>query len=188
MIHGSNNGLRSSNSLLFNRALAAAALSLVLGAAASAQAEEKKDRTETTEGDAAELEPTTFGVGLQSSWPSFGLSGVMDLDDRIAVQGVLGLFGRVSTFAGRGIYRFAREEMWNVYGYGSVGAVSFRFRRETDTSLGLGAGLGLEYDWRAWQRKLPPIRWNLELGFGYADLAYYDYTGFTIGAGIHYRL
>lgn len=188
MIHASNNGTRTARRLRVSEALAAAALSLVLGTAGSAKAADTGEQSEETENDEAELEPTTFGVGLQSSWPSFGFSGTMDLDDSIAVQGVLGLFGRVSTFAGRGLYRFAREEMWSVYGYGSAGAISFRFLNETETSLGLGAGVGLEYDWRAWQRKLPPIRWNIEIGLGYADLAYYDYTGFTFGAGLHYRL
>lgn len=188
MIHASNDGTRRVRRLLVSRALAAAALSLPLGTAGSAWAADLRDQSGETEDDEAELEPTTFGLGLQSSWPSFGFSGMMDLDERIAVQGVLGLFGRVSTFAGRGLYRFSLEEMWSVYGYGSAGAISFRFRDETETSLGLGAGVGLEYDWRAWQRKLPPIRWNVEIGLGYADLAFYDYTGFTFGAGIHYRL
>jgi hypothetical protein len=167
---------------------AALSFSFAIPNAAHAREKDLEDEQEEESDDDAELEPTQFGVGIQSSWPTFGVSGMLDLDERVSVQGVVGLFGTINMFAARGLYRFSIEEMWSVYGYGAAGAVTHRYlRRERETTLGLGAGVGLEYDWRAWSRKLPPIQWNLELGLAYADFDFYDYTGFSFGAGVHYR-
>lgn len=169
------------------------ALVLSLGVTNSAEAaevgalDEPRAPSAEEEAAAAELEPSAFGVGFQSSWPSFGVSGTIDLNERFALQGVAGFFGRINMFAGRGLYRFSREELWSLYGYGSAGAVTHSFRTEREVTVGLGAGVGLEYDWRAWQRKLPPIRWNLEIGLAYADFDFYDYTGLTFGGGVQYR-
>ena len=162
-----------------------ALLATIHPALAHARGDASKDGP--TDEEEGSLEPTEFGVGLQSSWPAFGFSAMMDLNERTAVQGVVGLFGRVNVFAARGLYRFSVEELWSLYGYGSAGVVSHSYLRERETTLGLGAGAGLEYDWRAWGPKLPPIRWNVELGLAYADFDYYDYTGFSFGAGLHYR-
>lgn len=67
---------------------------------------------------AQEQKETKFGIGFQSTFPAWGLSGMMDVNDKVSVQGILGAFGDLNIYAGRGIYRFRKEPMWNTYGYG----------------------------------------------------------------------
>jgi uncharacterized membrane protein YciS (DUF1049 family) len=135
-----------------------------------------------------------YGVGFQGTFPASGLSGMMNITDDIAIQAIAGFFGTLRTFSGRGLYKFQQEEYWDLYGYGMIGAWSYKgltstATRKTETVLGLGIGGGIQYDWRAFNPSLPPIAWNLELGIGYVDFNEVDYSFSTImiGAGIHYR-
>lgn len=148
-----------------------------------------------------EGETKRFGVGFQSSFPAWGISGMVDVADNLSVQGILGAFGDLKTYAGRGIYRFTRKPYYNAYGYGMIGAWSYtgyeyywvgwslRSRKTTETVLGFGAGVGIEYDWRAWSPNLPPIWWNLEVGLGMVNFEKvdYDFSTFMLGVGAHYR-
>ncbi|MBU0569102.1 porin family protein [bacterium] len=145
---------------------------------------------------AQEQKETKFGVGFQSSFPAWGISGMMDVFDKVSVQGILGAFGNLKTYAGRGIYRFRREPFWNTYGYGMVGMWSYsyfddyarrNYVKETETAMGFGAGGGIEYNWQAFAPNLPPIWWNLEAGIGSVPLKYYNFSSFMIGVGAHYR-
>ncbi len=151
---------------------------------------------------AAEDVGTKYGVGFQSSFPAWGLSGMVDLNDQISVQGILGFIGDLKTYAGRGIYRFRREDKWNAYGYGMVGAWSYTgyqitsvfpytTKETTETVMGFGAGVGIEYDWRAWLNNsdMPPIMWNVEIGIANVnfDEVDYDFSSFVFGVGAHYR-
>ncbi|MDI6703844.1 MAG: hypothetical protein QME40_04150 [bacterium] len=137
-----------------------------------------------------------FGLGLQCSFPAWGISGMMDVADNLSLQGVLDLFGDLKTYAGRGIYRFNKEPYWNVYGYGMIGAWSYSYYygwpiylKITETVMGFGAGVGIEYDWKALSPDLPPICWNLEAGLGSVGFkkVYYPFSTFMIGVGAHYR-
>lgn len=139
-----------------------------------------------------------WGAGFQGSFPAYGLSGMMDINEMISVQAILGFFGSLNTYAGRGLYRFKKEEDWEIYGYGMIGAWSYdgvRFRtgfgieNYTETVIGFGAGAGLEYDWRAFNPDLPPLFWNIELGIGIVDFndVNYNFNTLLIGAGVHYR-
>ena len=148
---------------------------------------------------AQEQKETKFGMGFQSSFPAWGISGMMDVAPNISVQGILGLFGDLRTYAGRGIYRFTKEPYWNTYGYGMIGAWSYpwleydwvaqRWVERTETAMGFGAGAGVEYNWQAWERNLPPIWWNAEVGIGMVEFeeALYEFSTFMIGVGAHYR-
>lgn len=51
-----------------------------------------------------------FGIGIQSSWPSYGLSGIYDMSDRITLQAVVGALGTVTNLSGRLNYRFDIRE------------------------------------------------------------------------------
>lgn len=126
-----------------------------------------------------------YGIGFQSSFPAWGLSGTMDISDDSSIQGILGAFGDLKVYGVRGIRRFGKEEFWNTYGYGMIGGYSWT----TETIMGFGAGVGIEYDWRVWSPDLPPVRWNLEVGVGFADFKDVDYniSTFGIGVGFHYR-
>jgi len=152
-----------------------------------------------------EDETKRFGVGFQSSYPAWGISGMMDVADNLSVQGILGMVGDLKTYAGRGIYRFRKEPYWNTYGYGMIGAWSYpgyeieyeyiygisypTMKKITETVMGFGAGVGIEYDWRALSPNLPPIWFNLEIGLGNVKFKKidYDFSAFMAGAGAHYR-
>lgn len=56
-----------------------------------------------SQSDPDEMERTKYGVGFQGAFPASGLSGIMDLTDEITVQDIVGFFGNLNTFAGRGI-------------------------------------------------------------------------------------
>lgn len=129
-----------------------------------------------------------YGVGFQSTFPAWGLSGTMQITDEISGQLILGPFGILNTFAGRGLYSFQEEQYWNLYGYGMLGVWTYNYigsRRES--SLGIGAGAGIQYDWRAWNDELPPLFWNLELGLGFVNLDHYNFNSVMLGTGVHYR-
>jgi hypothetical protein len=139
-----------------------------------------------------------YGAGFQGSFPAYGLSGMMDINEQISVQAIIGFFGNLNTYAGRGLYRFKKEDQWELYGYGMVGAWSYDgvrvgtgpiFENYTETVLGFGAGAGIEYDWRALAPDLPPLFWNVELGIGVADFNEVDYNfnALLLGVGVHYR-
>jgi len=147
---------------------------------------------------AQERDDLKWGAGFQGSFPAYGLSGMMDINETTSVQVILGFFGSLNTYAGRGLYRFKKEDEWEVYGYGMIGIWSyegvrlrtaFAVENYTETVMGFGAGAGIEYDWRALNPDLPPLFWNIELGIGIVDFNKVDYNFNTllIGAGVHYR-
>lgn len=151
-------------------------------------------QTEEVVSDETEIERLKYGVGFQGSFPASGISGMMNVTDDIAAQAIVGFFGNLRTFAGRGLYKFQEEDYWDLYGYGMAGAWSYRGfavnnNRQTETVLGLGAGAGFQYDWRAYNSDFPPIAWNIELGIGFVDFKEVNYNFSTImfGAGVHYR-
>ena len=130
-----------------------------------------------------------YAVGFQSSGVSSGLSGKMEISDEITAQAVLGFFGAVSNYSVRGLYKFNSDEHWDAYGFGSLGMWTWDGSGgfDDETVFGLGAGVGIEYDWRALAPTLPPVYWNLELGFNIASFDNYDFSSVGIGVGAHYR-
>lgn len=151
-------------------------------------AQEQQNTTDT------EIEHFRYGVGFQGTFPASGISGMMSITDQISIQAIAGIFGSVRTLSGRGLYKFQEDQYWDLYGYGMIGAWSYRgwtssLNRSTETVLGLGAGAGFQYDWRAFVPDFPPIAWNLELGLIYADFndINYSLSAIMIGAGVHYR-
>jgi len=138
-----------------------------------------------------------LGVGFQSSWPAYGLSGLYDVNERITAQAVLGAFGSLTTLSGRGLYHFQREEKYSMYGFGTVGIWRHSFQvlgsSESQTSPGVGGGAGLELDWRRLLDAsgdgsgFPPLFSSIDLGFVAASFDNYNFSGLVIGAGLHYR-
>ena len=145
----------------------------------------------------AEEKGTKFGIGLQASFPGYGISGIVDVTDKVSIQGILDFIGDLKMYAGRGIYRFTKKPFWNAYGYGAIGAWSYPYKvlesgklvKKTETVLGFGAGVGIEYNWQALARELPPLWWNVEVGLGIVkfEKAVYDVSTITLGLGVHYR-
>jgi hypothetical protein len=136
-------------------------------------------------------EKTRYGVGFQSAFPAYGVSAMMDVGDHIAVQGVLGAFGTVSTFAGRGIYRFQHNRTYNLYGFGTAGVWRWSSGPFSESSLGIGGGAGLELDWRnifaGNGTPFPPLMSSLDIGLTFANFDSYSFNALTLGAGFHYR-
>jgi hypothetical protein len=139
--------------------------------------------------DVTDPEPTKYGVGFQSAFPAYGLSGMMDINEDISVQAIVGFFGSLKTFAARGLYNFQREDYWNLYGFGMLGVWNYSIGSVSETVPGFGLGAGISYDWRAFNADLPPLFWNLELGLGIVnfDEVNYNFSTFMFGAGVHYR-
>ncbi len=138
-----------------------------------------------------------FGIGFQSSWPAYGLSGVYDVNDRVTAQAVLGAFGALSTLSARGLYHFQREESHTLYGFGTAGiwrhSYTFTGGSESQTSPGFGGGAGVEFNWRNILNgsgngsTFPPIFSSIDIGFVAASFDNYNFSGLVIGAGLHYR-
>lgn len=149
--------------------------------------------------NAKEQTKTKFGIGIQATFPVSGLSGMVDVSDKFALEGLLGVFGILKSYGGRILYRFKKETYWNAYGYGMVGAWSYpgykisadylSLEKTRETVLGYGAGAGIEYNWKALNPNLPPLFFNLELGLGSVDFKEINYnvSAFMLGAGVHYR-
>ena len=132
---------------------------------------------------------TKFRLGLQGTHFVGGLSGVVEISNPWALQGVLD-FG-VDAFAFRVLNRFHEEENWNAYLQGTLGVWSddHRYWRNRDhyhyyheSDIGVGVGIGFEYDWRGLAPSLPPIVWNIELGASVIP----DFD-LDIGLGVHWK-
>ena len=137
----------------------------------------------------AEAQETRWGVGFQSSFPAYGLSGLYDMSERITLQAVLGALGTVTTFSGRGLYRFQTEEKFDLYGFGTVGMWRWSSRFVDETSLGIGGGAGIELDWRSiiGDSGVPPLFSSVDVGLTLASFDTYNFNALTIGVGLHYR-
>jgi len=129
-----------------------------------------------------------YAVGTQWSAPAYGVSGKFDLSKKVTGQAVLGFFGTVSQFSGRILYRFQKNNAYDIYGYGSVGSWNYSFG---GSAVGFGGGVGLEYSWPKLldNADVPPLFGNLELGFVTLGTEFegYNFSSFGFGIGIHYR-
>lgn len=132
-----------------------------------------------------------FGVGVQSSWPAYGVSALYDLNDRVTVQAVLGALGTVTTLSARGLYYLTGPESYRWFGYGTLGLWRHDSTFENETTLGFGGGGGMELDWRSLigddAEDFPPLFSTIEVGLSFADFEYYDWSALTWGVGFHYR-
>jgi len=116
---------------------------------------------------------TRFGIGLQATVPTIGISGMIDVTENVSVQGTLGVFGGLKIYGGRGIFRRYEDPYRNAYGYVAISAICYSESSDfgklikAATAIGVGIGAGKECNWQTWSTKLPPIWWNYEVGLGY---------------------
>ncbi|CAA6800758.1 MAG: Unknown protein [uncultured Sulfurovum sp.] len=143
-------------------------------------------------------------LGLQYG----GVSVKKDITDKYMGQVIVGGFGDIFAIHGRGLYKFSEEKYYNLYGYGGLSYASTeegtRFGAEKievkTTGYGVSVGAGLEYNIQAYNSNLPPIYFNMELGFAMmsadAEAKYNgetfsaaeaDLGGVAVNGGIHYR-
>ena len=143
-----------------------------------------------------------YKIGFMASFPSYGLSGIMKINDKVSVQGILAPMGDLSSYSVRGLYKIQEEETWHTYSYGSIGIWKHEYEEvvnssnyynlttetKTESAVGFGAGVGIEYDWSIWYGEdFPPISSSLEIGFGSVGLDNYEYSAISIGAATHYK-
>lgn len=138
-----------------------------------------------------------WSVGLQSSWPAYGLSARYDLSERTQFQGVLGALGTVTSLGARVNRTFKDEPKYDVIGFGAVGLwrygyfSSTRGRDLTESSIGIGGGAGFEFDlaelFSPEDDDFPALFWSIELGLTYASFDNYSWSAFGLGGGLHYR-
>lgn len=139
-----------------------------------------------------------YGVGFASSWPSYGISGTLQMSETLTAEAIIGALGTVSHFGGRVWYRFNRNVNYDLYGYGAVGVYRYRYTnfdrfgariRDTESVLGLGAGVGIEAGLQKLlgDENFLPLFINAEFGLALASFEYYNFSSFSFGAGIHYR-
>ena len=129
-----------------------------------------------------------FAFGYQYTVESSGLSGRMEISDKLSAQAIVGVFGDVSNYTLRGRYHLATDQKWDAYAYVSAGLYTWEdddFAGENE--FGVGAGIGMEYDWQNLDAGFPPITWSFELDMNTAEFDNYDYSKFAIGIGAHYR-
>lgn len=137
-----------------------------------------------------EVREGNLGVGLQLTWPTYGLSGMFDVSDNISVQGVVGTAGYGLALTGRGLYRLARQELFRPYAYGEAGM--WTGYGGWGTVPNFGAGAGVEVDIRQFIVDGPPIYAAFEAGLNmtiYSDsfLGSGSFTRFQMGPSVHYR-
>ena len=133
-----------------------------------------------------------FGIGFQSSWPSYGVSGLYDMSDRVTLQAIVGALGTVTNLGGRALYRFQLEDKYDLFGFGAVGALRYSVTGFSESAIGFGGGAGIELDWQAIispdDDSFPPLYSTIDLGFmGNTFETYGDYSALSMGASIHYR-
>lgn len=131
-----------------------------------------------------------WGVGLQLTWPTLGLSGMMDVSEDASLQGVIGTAGYGLAIAARGLYRLPPQEHFRPYVYGELGLWSAY--RDWGAVPNLGGGAGIELDIRQFLPDAPPVYASFEAGINigfYSDseLGSGSHARFQIGPALHYR-
>jgi hypothetical protein len=133
-----------------------------------------------------------FGIGFQSSWPSYGVSGLYDMSERITLQAIVGALGTVTNFGGRALYRFQLEDKYDLYGFGAAGALRYSVAGFSENAIGFGGGGGVELDWRRIftpeDDSFPPLFSTIDIGFMANTFETYgNYSALSMGGSIHYR-
>jgi len=124
-----------------------------------------------------------FGVGVQLSFPTGGISVKKEMSDTLTAQATLGGGGFFTVIGGRGLYKFKKEPEYDIYGFGSLAYISWGGLSSSLTTVGYGAGAGIEYD------VAKEITVSGELGFFGASFGNGftgTYGGVGIGLGAHY--
>jgi hypothetical protein len=160
---------------------------------------------QTEQGETPAFEQTVgiqggkFGVGFASSWPTYGVSGTMQVSETLTLEAVAGFLGTFSNFGGRVWYRFNRNPDYDLFAYGSASLFQYRYTqfnfsngstsRATESVPGLGAGVGIELGLGRLfgGDNFPPLFWTAEIGLSYAGFDHYDYSSFVYGGGLRYR-
>jgi hypothetical protein len=136
---------------------------------------------------AANADKGDFYAGIENH----GLSAKYDVTDKITAQAIIGVwgYGDVTSFTGRGLYKFKEKEDFKFYGYGAISSLTWSNDYYGDeTVIGFGAGAGVEYDIRGLDPEFIPLYINFDVGMEVGSFDHYGgYTGLGWGLGIHYK-
>ena len=144
----------------------------------------------STQVNAMDLSNKNLYAGFQSSWPSHGLSVKMDLNDKITGQAVVGFLGEINNYSVRGLYKFKKEQFYNMYGFGSLGLWTWNSDYvgwDDESVVGIGGGAGFEYDLRGIDKTFVPLFVSAELGLNIASFDHYNFSSVGLGVGLHYK-
>ena len=138
-----------------------------------------------------------IGVGLQSSFPVYGLSAKIGITDQIMGQAIIAPFGASSGTVGyslnfygaRGIYRFTDPDRVAVpYAFAGAGLIRSTFTSGTTSTsaniVGWSLGAGLEF----FPNFLDNLGLSVELGYGSMSVGSGNIAinSMTYGGGLHY--
>lgn len=131
--------------------------------------------------------PAKYGIGVELGSLGYGVSGIYNINDQVAVQGIIGVPNVFLSFSGvKLIYRFAEGANTNYYLFGAGGVVSGSpyYPDAETTGTGWAGGLGIEYS----QNYLPDfIRYVTELGYTESSLAgLSSFLYFNFGCRIYF--
>jgi len=135
-----------------------------------------------------------YSIGLQSSWPTYGLSLQYHLNPKVTAEAVLGRSGTLTNVGGRVLYRYRRSDTNDVYGYGGVGLwrYSYSLAELNETAVGGSVGIGaeafLEQILGAEGEPFLPITLSAEIGLAFVQFENYNgFSALSYGGGVHYR-
>lgn len=139
-----------------------------------------------------------IGVGLQSSFPTYGLSARIGITDQILAQAIIAPFSSsagdfgysINFYGGRGIYRFTESDRTAVpYAFAGAGLIRSTLKLGTmgttsTNMLGWNIGAGLEF----FPGFLDNLGASVELGYGAMNVGTtgISLAGINYGVGIHY--
>lgn len=141
-------------------------------------------------------ESGTLGVGVNYSFPVYGISAKYNFTETHTAQVILGgssySFGTNGlNLSGRYIYNFKVPEsdfIFRPYVYGQLGYASVRiFNNERFNSVSYGTGGGIEFTFEDF---IDGLYFNAELGFfsvNFNNILAGSVSGLAWGGGIHYR-
>ena len=128
-------------------------------------------------------------LGIQYTFPSYGISGKYHLNDHHCVQAIFGALGVVSNYSGRYNYIFEeqgrREIKPFLYAQAGIWRYNYDILSIDESVIGYGAGAGLQFNWMDFISER--ISTTLEIGYGNVNLMYYDFSFTSFGFGIHYN-
>src|SRR5690606_33978938 len=85
-----------------------------------------------------------FSAGLQSSWPTYGLSLQYHLNEKLTAEGVADFMGNLTNVGGRVLYRYRRDGDYDLYAYGGGGVWHYSFLGVGESVPGASVGVGAE--------------------------------------------
>ncbi len=141
-------------------------------------------------------EKGNLGLGVQLSYPFYGVSAQLNFIDRIGIQGIFGLNSDIKSYSGKLSYNVIHNYNYNFYVYGVYGRYEytdwaitgfFLLEEITEKENGYGFGFGVDTNYLS-NKALVPVWANFEVGYGYVDFQYlnFDTPAITIGVGLHY--